>query len=311
MPKYMRNVVLFAKIETTYGTDPIPAAGANAILCRAVTPTPIAPEMVSRDLIRPYFGNPGQLTAAVHSEAEFEVELAGAGTAGTAPKYGPLLRACAMGETITAATNVKYAPITNGQESVTLYYHLDGILHKMTGCRGTVSFALNAKGIPVMRFRFVGLYNPASDVTMPTGVDYSGFKDPVVVNKDNTPTFTIHGVTAKSNAFSFDLANEVVYRNLVNFEGVSVIGRSPTGSATIEVESIATKDWGAAIKANTKAAIAIQHGTTAGNIIELGFPKAMISSVGAPQEVEGVAMQTIGFNLEPNAGNDELVITVK
>ena len=61
--------------------------------------------------IRAYFGNSEQLPAGIHSELDFEVELAGSGAAGTAPAWGPLIRACGMSETITAATDVKYAPV--------------------------------------------------------------------------------------------------------------------------------------------------------------------------------------------------------
>ena len=43
-------------------------------------------------------------------EVTFEVEMAGSGTAGTAPAFGPLLKACGNSETIVTDTSVTYAP---------------------------------------------------------------------------------------------------------------------------------------------------------------------------------------------------------
>src|SRR5690606_25560916 len=156
--KKMRNALVFAKLETVYGTDPVPTGPLNAILCRGITPQPITAEYADRPLVRPYLGANGALPSAVHSVLELEVELAGAGAAGSAPKWAPLLLGCAFKETLTASTSAVYELVTDNMASLTLYYFLDGIRHVMTGARGSVSFTLNAKGIPVMAFRFVGKY---------------------------------------------------------------------------------------------------------------------------------------------------------
>lgn len=313
MPKSMKNVLLLGKIETVYGTDPIPTAGANAILCKAVSPTPLVPEMVDRELVRPFYGNSGKLTAAVHSEFEVEVEIAGAGTAGTVPKYGFLLRACGLSETVTASTDVKYAPVTTAQESATFYYYLDGVLHKMTGCRGSLSYALNAKQIPVMRFKFIGLYTTPVDGGMPAlnTVDYSGFKDPVVVNSANSATWNLHGVTGKLEALALDLANEVGYRAIVNSESVLITDRKPSGSATIEMEAMSVKDWYSAVRSNATGTLSFQHGATAGNIVILSGAKAQLSNISAPANSNNIATTTLSFEFLPTVGNDEFLMTVK
>ena len=103
MPKLTRLRTLLAKMQPTSGVDSVPTGAANAILCRNLDVSPIEGGTVARDLIRGFFGNSEQLTVAVFSKITFEVELAGSGTAGTAPAYGPLLRACAFSETILAA----------------------------------------------------------------------------------------------------------------------------------------------------------------------------------------------------------------
>lgn len=310
MSKLMRNVLLLLKIQPVAGTDPVPTAPLNAILCRAITPQPISAEFVDRDNIRPYFGNAGSVLAAIHSECEFEVEMAGSGTAGTAPKWAPLLRACGFAETLVAVTSASYAPITNGQEAATLYYYLDGILHKMTDAKGSVSFSLSAKGIPVMRFKFVGLYTTPTDSATPTTADYSGFKDPLAVNAVNTPTWSLHGFTGKLASLDIDVANQITYRNLVGGDSVVLTDRKPAGSAVMELEAVATKDWWTTIKNNTLGALSITHGVTAGNIIQITAPKVQLTNP-AYSDSDGIAMITTSLNFQPNIGNDELVIVSK
>ncbi len=103
MPKATRRRTILAKIETTYGVDSIPTGSANAILVTDLNINPLASDVVDRNLVRNYMGASDQLIANSHVEVDFAVEVAGAGTAGTAPAYGPLLRACGLSETINAA----------------------------------------------------------------------------------------------------------------------------------------------------------------------------------------------------------------
>lgn len=310
MPKFMRNCLVLAKPEATYGVDAAPAAASNAILCRGITPQPLVGEFVERSLMRPYFGNSGQVNVANHSEIEFEVELQGAGAAGTAPKWGPLLRGCGFSETIVAATSVTYAPVTNDQESLTIWYYLDGLLHKLTGARGSVSFGLSAKQIPVMRFKFVGKYNAPTDTPVAVGAVFTGFIDPVAVNKTNTTTWSLHGVSANMQSFDIDIANEVIFRALVNDESVYITDRKPSGTATFEMTSVATKDWFATVVAGTLSALQMTHGTTAGKIIEISGPKVQLMNP-QYQESDSITMMSASLAFQPNAGNDEITIVAK
>jgi hypothetical protein len=310
MSKKTRNSLLVAKIETIYGTDPTPAAATNSILCRNLVVQPLNIETADRDTVRPWYGNSPQVVAARYSVAEFEIELAGSGTAGTAAKWGPILRACGFSETISASTSVTYAPISTAQESLTLWYYLDGLLHKITGARGNVSFEMTAKGIPIMKFRLVGLYNAPSDTTMATGVAYTGFTQPVAFNKQNTPTFSLHSVSAKVESFNLDMGNEVGYINRVNSEEVVITDRNVTGNIQFEVDTLAAKDWYAAILAGTASTLSIIHGTTAGNICTLAGSKVQLQSP-QYQEKDGIAMFSAPLSIQPTSGNDEtsLVIT--
>lgn len=310
MGKKTRNAVLLVKLQPVAGTDAAPVGATNAIMAMNISAQPVSAEFAKRNNIKPYLGNMGSVPVAIHAEITFEVELAGAGTAGTAPKYGTLLRACAFGETITPGTSVVYAPVSNAMEFATLHYNLDGLLCKMTDAKGTVSFELNAKGIPVMKYKLIGLYSTPTDAALPTGVDYSGFKDPVAVNKENTPTASLHGVQGKVQSISVDMANSLVYRNLIGSESIELPDRQPTGSFVMELESVATKDWFTTIKNGTLGALSVVHGKTAGNIVELSAPKVQVLDPSF-SDSDGIVMLSTKLDIQPNTGNDEFVLTVR
>jgi hypothetical protein len=103
MPLIARKTVMLCKIESSYATDPTPTGASNALLVYNANITPLEQILVPREVVRPFMGNFDQLAAAGYCMAEFEVEIAGAGTGGSAPGYGPLLRACGLSQTLNAS----------------------------------------------------------------------------------------------------------------------------------------------------------------------------------------------------------------
>jgi hypothetical protein len=308
MSKKQRNALLLVKNETTYNTDPTPTAALNAILCRNLDVQPLKIAVVDRATVRPYYGNSPQVVAAAWSTIAFEVELAGAGAAGTAPKWGPILRACGFSETISAGVNVTYAPISVSHESAAIYYYLDGLLHKASGARGNVSFDMSAQGIPVMKFVFTALCGPVTDTPMAAGYAFSGFSQPVAVNKANT-TLTLHGYSSKMESFSLDAGNDVKYINRPGNEEVVIGDRNITGSVMMEKDSVAAKDWWSIVKAGTASTLALVHGTVAGNICTLSGPKVQLLDP-TDSEKDGISMVSYPLSIQPNAGNDELSLVI-
>ena len=105
--RYIRNTAILAKIESTYGTDSTPTEVANALLVSNVSINPLSAANVDRDLVRPYMGASEQLVGTAYIDLSFDIELSGAGTAGTAAAYGPLLRACGFAETLSASVRAE------------------------------------------------------------------------------------------------------------------------------------------------------------------------------------------------------------
>lgn len=311
MPLLNRKRVILAKIEATYGTDPTPTGAANAILLRNLTVTPQEADLVSRDLIRPYLGNSEQLPAGIRVMIEFEVELAGSGAAGTAPGWGVLMRACGHSETISAGVSVTYAPVSTTFESATLYANVDGVLHKMTGCRGTFSLAAKVKDIPTLKFQFTGIYNGPTDTALPTPT-YTAFQTPLTVSNVNTTPFTLHGFAAVMSELSMDMGGDIVHRTLVGgSEAVLLTDRKPAGSITIEATTVAAKDWWTLAKNATLGGLDITHGTVAGNKVQFLTSRVQLTKP-TYNELDGITMLQLGLNFVPSsAGNDDYQVVVK
>jgi hypothetical protein len=304
-----RRRLLLAKTETTYGTDAVPTGLANAILVKNLNVTPLDATLVSRDLVRAYLGANQQLLADAHAKLDFEVEIAGAGTAGTAPGYGPLLRACGMSETILASTSVTYAPVSTAMDSATLYFQQDGAQHSITGARGDVEITFKAKGIPTFKFSFVGIYNPptATSLASPT---YTKFQSPLVVNSSNTPSVSIAGYAAILDELSLKLGNTVDFRSLVGAQYVQILDRQASGQVTFEAVTPDVKDFFGIALGNAYSALSLTHGATAGNIVQLSIPTADLNNP-TYTDNSGVQMMQIPYTAVPNAGNDEFSIVVK
>lgn len=310
MPLLSRKRTILAKTEVSYGTDPTPTGVANAILVKNLNITPLNAELVSRDLIRPYLGASEQLLASSYISVEFEVEMAGSGTAGTAPAYGPLLLACGMAATTSAGVSVTYAPVSASFSSVTIYYNVDGVLHKVTGARGTVELQIQVGQIPVYRFSFTGLYNAPTDTAAPA-VTYTAFQTPLAANSDNTTGFQLHSYSGALQSLSLNVNNSVNYRTLIGAEDVQMTNRESNGQAVFEAPTIASKDFFTLALGSTLGNLAITHGTVAGNRVEIASARAKVVNP-TYQDLNGIHMLQVPFQLVPStAGNDEFSIIVK
>lgn len=316
MPRYARNAAILAKIETTYGTDPVPTGAANAMLISNLSVNPLNANNVSRDLIATYFGGSEQLVGTAFLEASFDIELAGSGAAGTAPAWGALLRACGFAEAITASTRVDYTPITSAIESATIYYHDDGVLHKLLGARGTFDIKMGVGERPVLSFKFQGLDGGISAVANPA-LTLTAFKTPLVVTDANTGDVTIGctysagvltgGTAYTSRGLQVSMGNAVTFTPLLGGETIDLTNREATGHIDLDLTAANEVTFMASVKANTKQGIGIVHGTTAGYKVLVHAPAAQLINP-SKQDVSGRRLIGYDLRLVPSAGNDELRI---
>jgi hypothetical protein len=320
MARYVRNSAILAKIESSYGVDPTPTGAANAMLITNLTVNPLNAQNVNRDLIRGYFGGSEQLVGTANLEVSFDVELAGAGAAGTAPAWGPLLRACAFAEVITAGSRVEYTPISTTLESATIYYYDDGALHKVLGARGTAELSLGVGERPLLKCKFTGLDGGISAAANPP-LTLTAWTKPVVVTDANTGDVTLGGTytagslsggTAySSRGLMLNLANDVKFTPLLGGETVDITQRDMSGSVMLDLTAAQEVTFMGTVKANTTTALGIQHGTTAGNIIVIYAPTVQLIN---PKKEDVDGRRLIGYDLRlvpSTTGNNELTVCVK
>lgn len=269
-----RKTTVFAALEVTYGLA-VALTGADAIRTHEAKINPFVASTIERKLDGTGFGNDGVIHSGAHVEIEFDVEMSGSGTLGTPPAYGRLFKACQMVETVVAGDSVTYAPASNGTDSMTLYFQLDGQRHAAKGCRGTWSIKVDSQGIPYIHFKFVGMW--VDPVSAPDLVpDFTGFKTPKPVTFDFTPKVTLHGVQSVYKSFSYDHANDVQFFDNPGEQFVDIMDRKPAGSISLLAPALSVKNYFTTAKADATDALTIVHGMTAGNIITFTAPNAQI-----------------------------------
>jgi len=211
--------------------------------------------------------------------------------------------------TYSIAANVGYKPVSASFGSATIYFNNDGILHKATGCRGTFSLNVEVGAIPTIDFEFTGIYNAPTDTAAPT-TTYTNQATPLIFNAGNSSTFSFLSHSGCLQSLSLEMANEVIYRELVGCDKeIMITNRAPSGECMIEAVSIATKDYFTVANSDTTGVLTLLHGTTAGNRVTLVAPKVDISNPTYADQ-DGVQMLNLPYIAVPtSAGNDEVVLT--
>jgi len=306
-----RKTVILAKIEATYGVDPVPTPAANCLLVADVD-LKVQGEVVERDFIRSSLSRLQFVRGIRHVELSFRTELKGTGTRGSLPAFGwegPLFRACAMSETVTASTSIVYAPVSTGFESCTIYLYKDGIFHKILGCRGSFKLNFEVGKYPTVEWTFKGLYQAPTDAS-PGAQTLSSVKPvPVLAG-----AFTIGGYAGVITKLELDQGVTVSERKSLNaatgIVGFDVTERNPQGSIDPEtVTEAAGSFWS---NWESAAALALNIGpigATAGNIVQVAAPKVQYRDM-TYADRNGVMTYAVPFALAMNAGDDELSITI-
>lgn len=319
MPRYIRNTLVLFKIETTAGTDAVPTGASDACLVSDLSINPLDATNVDRDLVRPYFGGSEQLVATANIKASITVELAGSGTAATAPQWGDLLLACAFSEALLATPNrVEYSPITTSLKTGTLYWYDDGVLHKAFGVMGNVKLMAKAGDRPKLQFDFVGVDGGISAAST-TGT-FTAWKVPPTMTKANVVDVTLGctyatgalsgGTSYPSTGLDLDVGNSVQFVPTLSYESVDVTDRNVVGNVQFDLSAAQEVTFMGNVKANTTQSLGLTIGTAAGNKIIVYAPKVQLINP-TKQDVQGRRFIGYQLRLVPNSGNDELLIVTQ
>jgi hypothetical protein len=296
----LSNEVLLAKTESSYGTDPTPTAADNAILVRNVSMRSEGLRMNDRAAVRAGLGKLQAIYGGQLKRITFECEVKGSGTAGTAPEIGPLLEACGLEETVVASTSVTYNPENGTHESCTIYWYEGGRkLHILTGCRGTMSLRIQAGGLVLASFEFVGHYTQATDQSQPTPT-YNTTAPRAAIGM----AVAINGVTAiTAQSLEWTLNNTISMReSLSAADGYAEIllgDRDIRGVLTLESELDSALDLDALQIAGTKFATTSGTLGSAGNILAVTTPSSSTYVVDAdPGEATGIRTRTVNMAID-------------
>mgnify|MGYP003624349992 CR=1 FL=1 len=308
MALFWRSKILVMEIESTYGVSADPD-GADAVLAKDVTLSPMEGNDLDRELEQPFFGSTGSIPTELHVKLSFKVELAPSGTAGTAPAWGKLLRICGVAETIIAATSVAYNPITDDPEAGTIQFFIGGTRHVMLGARGTASFEMTANQIPYINFELWGLFSLPTEEIRPTP-NLSAWKRPQEVG-DTYTTLTLDGEAGLiMRKFMMSMNNQVEPRFLVGSEEILITDRTEQIECTIEATDLATYNPYSAAFNQSEIAMTLAHGTGAGRIATFGFTKAQMQrpqGLETPQNITEWPLRLVPI---PTAGSDQWTLTL-
>lgn len=312
MPRLRKQTVLLAKIEAAYNTDPSPVEGTDAMLVEEPSWSFVNQRMIEQPAVKNTLGTRPHIYGATLAQVTCTVTLRGSGAAGTAPEYGPLLKACGMSETVNAGTSVVYTPSSptppsGDHDSVTIYLYMAGKLHQFTGCRGTWELNATAGEPARITFTLTGHYAGDSDTALASPT-YQDVLAPQVVSG----AFTMGGDSVVINDLGLNIGNTVDVPPSVNasdgYSEIIVTGRDVTGSFNPEEVSKATKDFISEWQSGTSQAMNIGPIGSANNQWQITAPAIYYRDI-APGERNGLNIYDIGFGAAEDSGDDEITLT--
>jgi len=305
MAKSYRLRQLLYKIESSYGTTPT-ISGSDYLEVLDLNIEPIVSDEAERQIISGYFGNYPVELVNKRANVTFSCFLSGSGAAGTSPRYGDLLKACNMTQAIVSSTSVTYSPNSStAGDSVSFYVNYNGVRQILKGSRGSFSIEMTAGELPVINFTFTGTFNTPTDTALPTPTK-SNQATPVAFGNSNTTGFQLFSYAGACQSWSFDMANEVVFRSLVgSTDTVQITDRKPTGTVVLEAVAMSAKNFINMASGSTQGNNILIHGTQAGNKCQVSCPQTDLGAI-TYEESDMVWMLNAPYRAIPTeAGNNE------
>lgn len=295
-----KRKVILAKLEAVPGTDALPTI-VDIIDCRS-SKMEQESTLEKKNTYSASLSDQGGAVTEIKGRHTFEVDMKASGAVDTRSQLGKLLIACGFKETAITG-GLKYMPGSNQDEmqTITLYEYFLGdggvaILKKIVGARGTFTATMEAGKVAKVQFTFEGRYVEPIDATNPTPVS-SNYEQsiPAIVESSQ---FTYDGGELVCRGVTLNSNNDLYSLPDVNSpEGILktiLTGRSISGTMAPDMVNMAVKNFFAMWTGNQKAAIHMQVGHTAGNIIEIDMPAVQLENVNDAED-SGYAYQEIPF----------------
>lgn len=206
-------------------------------------------------------------------------------------------------------------------DSVTLYCYFDGLLHKLTGARGTWRVEGQGNGYAKFNFTFTGDYVQVTDVAIPAAPGYSTVKPrPVELAQfafrdfadSSRSTPGLYTGMAPSR-FALDAGCDVQIRENINdveaYGGALIVGRAPKLTVDPLAITEATFPFWNVLKEGQTLGYHVLVGKDKGNVVRFEGPGAQIKNIryGNRQNQRSYEVEA-DLTTASGAGNDEVVV---
>jgi hypothetical protein len=208
---------------------------------------------------------------------------------------------------VTASTRVDYTFISTGEESITIYYYDDGVVHKLTGARGSFELVAEIGQKPVLRFKFIGIDAGISAAALPS-TTLTGWIKPLVITDANTGDITL-GCTYPSRGITINSGITVNHIPELGGESVDISERDVTGKLMLDLTAAQEVTLMATVKANTTQGLGLVHGTAAGQKVTIFGTNAQLINP-TKEEVSGKRFNGYDVRFVASAANDDFRIVV-
>lgn len=308
--KFKKKALLLA-LQAAVGTPATPTGSLNAMLTKNLTIMPMEGEALSRELDKEDFGADLATMVGRHVKITFEVEVAGSGTAGEPPAWGPAFVACGHLQTIDATPDeeeVRYTPIDTALPATLIVKH-DTVLHTITDARGSVRLVTGKRRYAMFQFEFIGLYQTPVHSTTPLNPDFSAFVKPVPFRAATTE-FTLFDETLCLNELTLNGGQQNGLYECSEQETIQLENRQAQFEAKIVEPAINDFNIYAEIEDDTAGELSYTHGTVEGNIVQWVAHHAQITNPPQREDDQGnIALSLSGT--QARVGTQEYTVTVR
>ena len=308
-----RRTVLWAKRETTYGTDPA-MTSSDGILVYDLN-LDIKGEQLERPVLRDTLSPIAHVVGMKEVEVTFKTELKGVGAVTSIGNFelDDLLSGCGFNTGVYTGTTTVYSLVSaeNQMGSTSFAIFLDDAnKHKVIGCRGTVKFNLSAGKYGECEWKFMGLYNAVTSATTPSYSGLGTVVPPIVYNSG----FQIGGFSPVCSAAEIDLGVDVIKRESLNAaDGVHsfrITGRKPKLSFDADAVAESSNPFWGDWAGNVVDTYGIQIGSSPTNIIKMGgYIQLVQPKYGDSDGIRKYDIEAALVSSNSTTGNDEFSLT--
>ncbi|MDW8003052.1 MAG: phage tail tube protein [Deltaproteobacteria bacterium] len=308
-----RKRVILAKIEANEGTPETLGVSNNPVLMKDVRVSPRV-DMYERGVIINTLSKLPSIPGGRLVTVSFSTEIKGRGQAYSSsvfPAITDYLRACGFSATFSGSSGQEkytFTPLSGGIPSLTIGIYEDGIVHRIAGARGTVSFT-GTIGEPVIAsFEFTGVWIGTQDASLPSPTLDLG-NPPICMGSVISIDGSFSPVVSK---FSLDMANTLEPRRDISaaqgYRSVRITGRSPRGQIDPEGVLVSVFDFYGKWRGGESFSLNLQVGSTQYNRVKFDIPKARITEI-TEDERNGILVYTVNFDMTMvQQGDDEITI---